>query len=657
MATPPTSPPSPPPSEIGEISLRRWRRPILPEMMMGEGFRRIGSQFESMARRVVRQELEKRLHNDINPIPRQLVGGAQHARYHLEFQNEICHPLHTCRNIKGKAGSDVEIALFDNDKKVVTSGPLSSIKVEIVVLNGDFNNDDRETWSEEEFNRRIALPRDNKGQLLKGERFIKLNNGIGSVGNIAFTDNSSSRKTKTFRLGVRYAQSAPNGERIQEGITEPFRVKDRRVESSQKHPTPSLNDEVWRLKHIRNGGKFHEKLQGHDIKTVQDLLRYYNMEKGNLRKNLRMAETYWKEIVKHAKECDPGDGLFSYSMREKNTVVPIVLFFNSVYHLVGVKFGDCYTTLDNLDASRQDSVESWKNLAYRNINGMQLDHRMINGHPMPLLLSDVTSFPGSSTLPPHISNSQIRNSAILADQVDSQVGLLQETSVASVDSLNLLMEHPYIDVDNHQPSYATSNLPLEMGNSSFNNISTAAPNSEFPGLPVTHYASEACFRTQPYSLGNELLEQSRTTVKDVSFERDNSLDFTFPMETAPPEDTSYPQSMECLLANYDEQATPVCPQNQVESSPFVESPTAHSTILRMSRLDSISWLDSISCEGPIQTFISNFSTSSGGETSRSVAPLSSPPTWAKLLAPIKWVRFAKKVRARILVRQTLVATV
>lgn len=50
----------------------------------------------------------------------------------------------------------------------------------------------------------------------------------------------------------------------------------------------------------------------------------------------------------------------------------------------------------------------------------------------------------------------IINTAILADQVDSQVGLLQETPVASVDSLNLLMEHPYIDVDNHQPSYATS---------------------------------------------------------------------------------------------------------------------------------------------------------------------------------------------------------
>lgn len=32
-------------------------------------------------------------------------------------------------------------------------------------------------------------------------------------------------------------------------------------------------------------------------------------------------------------------------------------------------------------------------------------------------------------------------------------------------------------------------LPLEMGNSSFNNISTAAPNSEFPGLPVTHYGN------------------------------------------------------------------------------------------------------------------------------------------------------------------------
>lgn len=161
---------------------------------------------------------------------RLLVGGAQHARYYLKFQNKICHPLHTFRKIQGEAGSDCEIALFDNDKKViVTSGSLSSIKVEIVVLNGDFNNDDRETWSEKEFNSRIALPRVNRGQLLKGERFIKLNNGIGSLGNIAFTDNSCSQITKTFRLGVRYAQSAPNGERIQEGITEPLRVKDRRV--------------------------------------------------------------------------------------------------------------------------------------------------------------------------------------------------------------------------------------------------------------------------------------------------------------------------------------------------------------------------------------------------------------------------------------------
>ncbi|XP_020113925.1 calmodulin-binding protein 60 D-like isoform X2 [Ananas comosus] len=292
MATPPTSPPSSPTSEL-------WRRLIL-EMMMGEEFWRFLSQkVESMVRRAVCQELEKRLHNYINPIPRQLVGGAQHARYHLKFQNKICRSLHTFRKIEGETGSDVEIALFDTDKKViVTSGPLSSIKVEIVVLNGDFNNDDRETWSEEEFNRRIALPRDNKGQLLKGERFIKLNNGIGSVGNIAFTDNSSSRKTKTFRLGVRYAQSAPNGERILEGITEPFRVKECRVESSQKRHTPSLDDEVWRLKHISNGGKFHETFQRHGIKTVQDFLRYYNMEKGKLRDILgsRMSEGCWKEI-------------------------------------------------------------------------------------------------------------------------------------------------------------------------------------------------------------------------------------------------------------------------------------------------------------------------------------------------------------------------
>ncbi|XP_020113924.1 uncharacterized protein LOC109728056 isoform X1 [Ananas comosus] len=328
-------------------------------------------------------------------------------------------------------------------------------------------------------------------------------------------------------------------------------------------------------------------------------------------------------------------------MRENSTVVPVVLFFNSIYHLVGVKFGDCYTTLDNLDTSQQGSVESWKNLAYRNINGIKFDHRLINGRPMPLLSSDVTCIPGSSSLSLHISNFQIRNS----DQVDSASGA----------SHYLFIEDTSIDLDNHQTEQYTSfaetnNLPLEMGNSSFDNISTLVPNSEFPNLLATHYASEACYESQPHALGIESLKHSQSIVKDAWLGRDNSLDFTIPMETAP-----------IQPANCDEQATQAGFQNQAESPPFMDPLRVESTFSRLCSFD-MSFFDGPISFSRMSSFgMNNFDglipASAGGETSRSIATPSPHPRWVKLLAPIKWVHFTKKRRARILIHQTLVAAV
>lgn len=125
----------------------------------------------------------------------------------------------------------LQIAIMDSNlKEVITSNPLSSVKVEIVVVNGDFDGDGQKNWTDEEFKDNVVSQRDNRRPLLLGELVIKLNNGIGYLSRAKFTDNSSWTRSQKFRLAVRIFQKENIEERVQEGISEPFRVKDRRVE-------------------------------------------------------------------------------------------------------------------------------------------------------------------------------------------------------------------------------------------------------------------------------------------------------------------------------------------------------------------------------------------------------------------------------------------
>ena len=48
--------------------------------------------------------------------------------------------------------------------------------------------------------------------------------------------------------------------------------------------TPSLNDDVWRLKKISKGGAFYDALRGSGILFVKDFLRLYYKDKQALRK-------------------------------------------------------------------------------------------------------------------------------------------------------------------------------------------------------------------------------------------------------------------------------------------------------------------------------------------------------------------------------------
>jgi hypothetical protein len=119
--------------------------------------------------------------------------------------------------------------------QVVTTGPESSAKLDVVVLEGDFAVDDEENWIQTEFENAEVRERDGKRPLLTGELSVTLKDGVGTLGELTFTDNSSWIRSRKFRLGVKISSGFCEGLRIREAKTEAFTVKDHRGECKCTH--------------------------------------------------------------------------------------------------------------------------------------------------------------------------------------------------------------------------------------------------------------------------------------------------------------------------------------------------------------------------------------------------------------------------------------
>ncbi|XP_074359853.1 calmodulin-binding protein 60 D-like [Apium graveolens] len=103
-----------------------------------------------------------------------------------------------------------------------------------------------------------------KTSVLQGTTTLKLKEGINSIDNLSFTQNS--------------------GTTIEPGKTESFDLKDHRVTSYAKKEVPSLDDKVLQLKHV---GKEKKKC----------------LETGGIKTILKVGPKKWEEITDHAKTC------------------------------------------------------------------------------------------------------------------------------------------------------------------------------------------------------------------------------------------------------------------------------------------------------------------------------------------------------------------
>lgn len=148
----------------------------------------------------------------------------------LLFDAKLPDRIFTNNPLKAEGGKPLKIQLcYANSKTIVESGPLSSAKVNFVVISGLFSSD-REDWTEEEFNSKILSEREGRKPLLAGPQSIVLKNGVGVISDLSITDNSSWIPNKKFILGAKISPKVSGEQRVKPARSYPFSVKDSRGE-------------------------------------------------------------------------------------------------------------------------------------------------------------------------------------------------------------------------------------------------------------------------------------------------------------------------------------------------------------------------------------------------------------------------------------------
>ncbi|XP_010922069.1 calmodulin-binding protein 60 D isoform X2 [Elaeis guineensis] len=341
---------------------------VIREAVMAKSIQNVCFALEPLLRRVVHEEVERGLVHLVHPplrSPQICIEEVEPSScLQLAFAQPLARPIFTGSRIEDTESNALQILLTDT-----RTGERSPrmLKIEIVVLDGDFPSRDQEHWTSNEFDSGIVKEREGKRPLLIGERTVTLRDGMAPIGELVFTDNSSWIRSRKFRLGARVFPGSYEGPRIKEALTESFTVKDHRGESYKKHYPPSLGDEVWRLEKIGKNGAFDRRLADAGIRTVQEFLKQLVINPSRLRTILGpgMSERQWERSVKHAKTCTIGEERYLYCRQ------PYAVIMNPICEVVGIMIDDDIMTLQQLS---QHQMEDFKQLileAYEHCNQLQ----------------------------------------------------------------------------------------------------------------------------------------------------------------------------------------------------------------------------------------------------------------------------------------------
>ncbi|CAA7035049.1 unnamed protein product [Microthlaspi erraticum] len=308
---------------------------------------------EPLIRKVVKEEVELALGKHLSGIKwicEKEIHPLETRNLELKFLNNLSLPVFTSARIEGDEGQAIRVGLVDPATgQIVSSGPASSAKLEVFVVEGDFDN-----WTAEDIRNNIVRERQGKKPLLSGNVFAVLDNGIGAMDEISFTDNSSWTRSRKFRLAVRMVDQV-EFVKVREAVTESFVVRDHRGELYRKHHPPSLFDEVWRLEKIGKDGAFHKRLNCSSINTVKDFLTYFHVNSSKLRQILGtgMSSKMWEITLDHARSCVLDNSVHVYQPQKKTAVV-----FNVIAQVLGLLVDFQYVPAEKLSEIEKAQAEA-----------------------------------------------------------------------------------------------------------------------------------------------------------------------------------------------------------------------------------------------------------------------------------------------------------
>ncbi|CAN6356460.1 unnamed protein product [Urochloa humidicola] len=285
----------------------------------------------------------------------------------LCFMNGLRQRVYTDKDITDDNNAAIKVAVFEGDK-MITTGPLSKAKIEILVLRGNFYDKCRDNWTQEEFDKHIMQDKNEKALVL-GTAW--LNNGEVELKKIRFKEGSNREK---FIVGARVSKSKYIQGRIREAIMEPVTVMVGRNEQNEKSYPPRLYDYVYRLEEIARDGAYHKRLQEANICTVEEFLKALNKDSDELCNILQMKKKgkSWLKMTGHARTriLEDRRELKPYQAEDGN----VVLFFNCVHDLVGASFCGNYIAFENFDVSQKALVNKLKEQAYNILEFIPSDY-------------------------------------------------------------------------------------------------------------------------------------------------------------------------------------------------------------------------------------------------------------------------------------------
>ncbi|KAL6973566.1 hypothetical protein U1Q18_027751 [Sarracenia purpurea var. burkii] len=301
------------------------------------------------------------------------------STFQFIFSRNLSLPIFTGTKILAADSSPIQILLIDTaaDQLVPASHPYP-IKVEIVVLDGDFPPGDGDNWTSEAFDKSIVRERAGKRPLLAGELMVTVRDGFAPVGEIEFTDNSSWIRGRKFRLGARVVPGSSLAVRVREAVTESFVVKDHRGELYRKHHPPMLDDEVWRLEKIGKDGVFHKKLVSVGINNVREFLKMSTVEPDKLKKILGvgMSEKMWEVVINHARKCIMGNKLYIF----KGSYYTII--FNPICEVLKAQINGRLFPGRDFTAGTRVCLQNLVRDAYLNWNSLEEVDGLLNEMPL-----------------------------------------------------------------------------------------------------------------------------------------------------------------------------------------------------------------------------------------------------------------------------------